>query len=137
VPFYGPVDLVAPLQPGDPLRPPLSQLFGSDKFDGPTAARMHEASPVEHVKPGLPPFLLVHGSADTRVAYGQSTNFQAVLRKAGVTCDLITVPGGGHGMKNWAKLGSDYQAQVVAWLQRALKPAAAGISPETPPATKN
>jgi acetyl esterase len=102
------------------MNPTMQKLFGSDKFDGPTAARMHAASPIEHVRPGLPPFLLVHGSADTKVDYRQSTDFQAALIKAGVPCKLITVNGGGHGMKNWAALGSDYQAQVVAWLQQKL-----------------
>ena len=41
--------------------------------------------------------------------------------KAGVPCVLITVKGGQHGMRGWAALGSDYQAQVVAWLQRTLR----------------
>ena len=123
VPFYGPFDLVGGLRAGDLLRPPLQQLFGSEKLDRATAVRLHEASPIEHVKPGLPPFLLVHGSEDARVSHRQSEDFQAALRKAGVTCDLITVPGGGHGMKSWATLGSDYQAQVVAWLGRTLDPA--------------
>jgi len=123
VPFYGPFDLVGRRQPGDALDPTMQKLFGSDKFDGPTAARMHEASPLEHIKSGLPPFLLVHGTADTRVPYRQSTDFQAALVKAGVPCELITIPGGEHGMKGWAALGSDYQAQVVGWLRRTLPPA--------------
>lgn len=132
VPFYGPFDLVGRRQPGDALNGAFQDLFGSNKFDGPTAALMHEASPIEHVKPGLPPFLLVHGSADTTVAYQQSADFQAALVKAGVPCELITVKGGGHGMKRWAALGSDYQTQIVAWLQRRLMSPAPG-KPEAAP----
>jgi len=132
VPFYGPFDLVGRLQPGDALSANMQALFGSEKFDGPTATLMHEASPIEHVKPGLPPFLLVHGSADTRVDHRQSVDFQAALRKAGVPCDLITVQGGTHGMKGWADLGSDYQAQVVAWLQRTLAPTTSGKAEAAP-----
>lgn len=132
VPFYGPFDLVGRLQPGGVLSTNMHALFGSEKFDEPTATLMHEASPIEHVKPGLPPFLLVHGSADTRVDPQQSTDFQAALRKAGVPCDLIIVKDGVHGMKGWAALGSDYQAQVVAWLQRTLAPATSD-KPEAAP----
>ena len=105
VPFYGPFDLVGRLQPGDTLYSAMHDLFGSDKFDGPTAKMMHEASPIEHIKPGLPPFLLVHGDADTKVDYSQSVNLQAALTKAGVRCELITVKGAGHGMKKLGEAG--------------------------------
>ena len=135
VPFYGVFDLVGQVghpQPGDTLDATMQKLFGSDKFDGPTATLMHEASPIEHVKPGLPPFLLVHGSDDTKVNHRQATDFQAALIKAGVPCELITVNGGGHGMKGWAALHSDYKAQIVAWLQRTLTPTTSG-KPEASP----
>ena len=124
IPFYGPFDLVGRVQPDGKLSPGMQALFGRDTFDAATEALMRDASPILHVKPGLPPFLLVHGSADTRVAYQQSVDFQAALRKVGVPCELITVKDGSHGMKGWAALGSDYQAQIVAWLQRTLVPPA-------------
>jgi alpha-L-fucosidase 2 len=41
----------------------------------------------------------------------------------GNTCDLITIPGGTHGMGGWDKLSppSDYAAQMIAWLKKTLK----------------
>ena len=45
-------------------------------------------SPLNHVRPGLPPFLLIHGDADKTVPIQQSYDFQAKLQANGVLCDL-------------------------------------------------
>ena len=45
-----------------------------------------------------PPTLLIHGDADTDVPYSQSVQMAEALRRAGVQHELITVPGGGHGL---------------------------------------
>jgi len=78
-------------------------------------------SPLNHVRPGLPPFLLVHGDADKTVPLQQSLDFQARLRASGVTCDLITLPGAPHGLLTWDKYLPGYQDQVIAWLLQTLK----------------
>jgi acetyl esterase/lipase len=54
-------------------------------------------SPLEYVRPGLPPILTIHGDADNVVPYSQATRLQAALEKAGVPHQLITIPGGKHG----------------------------------------
>jgi acetyl esterase/lipase len=54
-------------------------------------------SPLEYVRPGLPPILTVHGDADPIVPYSHAVRLQAALEKAGVPHRLITVPGGKHG----------------------------------------
>lgn len=77
-------------------------------------------SPLNHVRPGLPPFLLVHGDADKTVPIQQSHDFQAKLRANGVTCDLLILPGAGHRLSEWDKVAPGYRAQVVAWLDRQL-----------------
>lgn len=84
-------------------------------------AILRETAPVNLVKPGLPPFLLLHGDADRTVPYPTSVNFQAKLRAAGVTCDLITIPGAPHGLLAWEKFSPDYTAQMIAWLRVNLK----------------
>jgi alpha-L-fucosidase 2 len=43
------------------------------------------------------------------------------MNAAGNSCELITIPEGGHGMGGWERLGSDYQQQLVAWLKKTLK----------------
>lgn len=81
---------------------------------------MREASPLHLVKPGLPPFLLAHGTADQTVSYQQSVDLLARLHAAGVTADLLTIKDGPHGMLPWPTLAPDFADRVVAWLQKTL-----------------
>jgi len=55
------------------------------------------ASPLEYVRAGSPPTMIVHGDADPTVPYQQSVRLKAALDKAGVASELFTVPGGHHG----------------------------------------
>jgi dipeptidyl aminopeptidase/acylaminoacyl peptidase len=54
-------------------------------------------SPLTYVRAGLPPILTVHGDADTTVPYQHGVRLHEALSKAGVTNQLVTVPGGRHG----------------------------------------
>lgn len=54
-------------------------------------------SPLRLVRPGLPPVISVHGSADPVVPYAQSVALHAALVQAGVANRLVTIPGGNHG----------------------------------------
>jgi alpha-L-fucosidase 2 len=83
-------------------------------------ARLRELSPITHVAPGLPPFLLVHGDADKSVPYAQSPAFQQKLREAGNICDLITIPGAPHRLIGWETFLPRYPDLIVAWLHREL-----------------
>lgn len=84
-------------------------------------AILRETATINHVKPGLPPFLLLHGDADKTVPYQTSLNFQEKLRANGVVCDLITIPGAGHGLLNWNQFSADYADQMIAWLRGKLE----------------
>lgn len=55
------------------------------------------ASPMTHVRAGVPPTISIHGDADPTVPYAHSVRLQEALQKAGVAHELVTVPGGGHG----------------------------------------
>jgi acetyl esterase/lipase len=61
------------------------------------AAVRRQASPIHHVAPGAPPFLLVHGDRDEAVPIEQSEQFCARLGAAGVAVEFIRVRNGGHG----------------------------------------
>lgn len=119
VPFYGRCDLVGDQQPGSELRPNLAQLFGRKTFDAEAQRLMRAASPLFQLKRGLPPVLLVHGTADASVPYAQSVAWQDRSREIGLRCDLITIKDGVHGMISWPE-SSRYKAQVVDWLKKAL-----------------
>jgi dipeptidyl aminopeptidase/acylaminoacyl peptidase len=84
-------------------------------------AILRATAPLNHVKPGLPPFLLLHGTADKTVPFQTSVNFQARLRAAGVPCELIPIPGAPHGLLTWERFAPDYTTQMVAWLRENLK----------------
>jgi acetyl esterase/lipase len=83
---------------------------------------LREISPINHVRPGLPPFLLIHGGADKTVPIQQSLDFQAKLQASGVRCDLITIPGAPHALATWEKLAPDYPARMIEWLHQNLVP---------------
>ncbi len=94
-------------------------------------AVLRDLSPLNHVKPGLPPFLLVHGTADQSVPYEQSLAFQKKIRAAGGVCDLITIPGAPHAFATWRTLAPDYEQQMIDWLRVKLggADADANVSP--------
>ena len=54
-------------------------------------------SPIEYVRPGLPPILTIHGDADPTVPYSHATLLHDALTKASVPNQLLTIPGGKHG----------------------------------------
>lgn len=54
-------------------------------------------SPLEYVRRGLPPTLTIHGDADPIVPYAHGVQLHDALEKAGVSSQLHTVSGGGHG----------------------------------------
>lgn len=99
----------------------LQALFGIAKELTPeTEKRLREVSPSEHVRGGLPPFLILHGDADKTVPIAMSRAFQEKLRAAGNTCDLIVLPGAPHGLLTWEKFLPDSAAQMNAWLHAQL-----------------
>lgn len=126
IPIYGRFDLTDQFQPGAVLRGNTAALLGRAVLDETAHALAREASPLLHVKAGLPPFLLVHGSADTTVPYDQSVQLQTKLRAQGVPCDFLTITGGIHGMVTWDKVAPTYKQDIVAWIARTLQVEPAG-----------
>jgi acetyl esterase len=123
VAFYAPCDLVADsVRRGAPSKS-LQDLFGlGTKLDDATVKTLHDASPINFVNAGLPPFLLVHGTADKSVTYDQSLQWQAKLQALHVPCDLITIKDGPHVMGRWETLDPTYKDKVAAWLAHTLAP---------------
>jgi dipeptidyl aminopeptidase/acylaminoacyl peptidase len=122
VAFYAPVDFtLIPLADGEELPSMVAALFGRPRMDAATRVLMREASPAQQVKPGLPPVLLLHGTADEGIPFARSTLMQSRLRQAGVPCELIAIEGGGHGFDEWDEATTGYQAKMIAWLARTLK----------------
>jgi alpha-L-fucosidase 2 len=99
----------------------LQALFGITKELTPETEKiLRDHSPSEHIRAGLPPFLILHGDADKTVPIAMSRAFQEKLRAAGNTCDLIILPGAPHGLLTWEKFLPDYVARMNAWLHAQL-----------------
>ncbi len=57
-------------------------------------------SPAHHVKPGVPPTIIIHGKADDQVPYATAEVFDRLMKEAGNRCDLVGYEGQGHGFFN-------------------------------------
>ena len=79
--------------------------------------------PQYNVPADYPPTLLLHGDTDTDVPYRQSVDMAAVLAKAGVEHELVTIPNGGHGFDCDKSSPAAHAAldRVIAFLARHLQ----------------
>ncbi len=84
----------------------LTDLQGSDLFTramlaiglGTDRQTRLSASPVTHIRPGAPPFLILQGTRDTDMLVRQSQMLADRLHAAHVPATLITVQGAGHSL---------------------------------------
>lgn len=105
--WYAPSDLHTPRPGYDPADPgtPEAGLLGAAPAEVPEAARA--ASPVDHVHPDAPPFLLVHGRDDSMVDCGHSKDLAAALPRA----ELRLIPGADHV---WYGLPDEQVEEILA-----------------------
>jgi acetyl esterase/lipase len=76
------------------------------------------ASPMGHITGNEPPFLIMHGSADSLVSPQQSAQLYQALKAKKDTADYVLVEGAEHGDIHW------YQPQVIThvvnWFKQTL-----------------
>lgn len=110
--FVGIADVESQLT--GPNRQPYAAEWIPDGPDRMTLAR--QLSPITYIRKGLPPVLAIHGDSDTVVPYDQSVRLTKALKSAGDDSELITVPGGKHGLTTdeMAKLWP----QIFRWLKK-------------------
>ena len=79
-------------------------------------------SPSHHVRKGLPPTIIFHGTADTTVPFENAERFTRLMTAAGNLCVLVPFEGKGHGFFN-GKLsrpssdGVDYNLTVLRTIE--------------------
>ena len=97
--------------------------FDISELDAAARKRLRQASPITYVRKGLPPHLFIHGTKDPTVPFEQSPRMCDALKKAGNTCEVFPVEGGGHGIGGWEKNPEmlAYKTKMVEWLQATLK----------------
>jgi dipeptidyl aminopeptidase/acylaminoacyl peptidase len=120
--MYSPNDLVKLIQSSAWIPDALRQSLKGSIFENLLLAGLRELSPVYWVSKESPPFLLIHGTADTLVPFDQSQELCDKLRAAGVRCEIYPVNGGHHGLRWWEAEGrTDYKEQMVHWLEHELR----------------
>ena len=122
VAFYGPHDFEQRARDIPTPSEGMQKFLGVTELNDEGMRKLREQSPYTYVKPGLPPFLLIHGTKDPQVPYNQSVRMCEKLKANGDQCELYTVPDGGHGMGGWEKLpgGDAYKGKLVEWLNAHL-----------------
>jgi len=88
--------------------------YGAKKL----GTRAREASPMHHVRPGLPPTVIFHGKADKTVRYENVERFAAEMQKAGNTCQLFGYDGQDHG---FYRKQETFYAAVISQVDRFLE----------------
>jgi acetyl esterase/lipase len=80
-----------------------------------------EASPISHVTPDDPPFLLLHGDKDESVNISQSQRMEAKLKSAGIPVKFLTIAGAAHGPTFPGAINPpDYLGEMVRWFNQHL-----------------
>ena len=121
VSLYGPMDLT--LYASDPVGAlVIADFLGASYEENPELWR--RASPIHWVNPDAPPFLLIHGTADTVVPVEHSIAMARALEGAGGVVELLLVPGAGHEFHllpfSWANLLA--RSRIQEFLARVLSP---------------
>jgi len=94
---------------------PLAEFLGDLPKNVPDKAKA--ASPVYLVKPGMPPFLIVHGDKDDVVPLEQSKEFYEKLKQVKAPVDLDIMPGIGHDISTREAL-----EEALRFFEKYLKP---------------
>lgn len=104
-----------PRVPGLPLRVNLFQMaFGNNP------ALREDASPVNHVRPGLPPFLLMYGDNDLPTLAENAQELHQALLGCGGEAELVEVPKRNHHSIIFRAVGTDdpVAQAMVAFVRR-------------------
>ena len=88
--------------------------------------RGREASPAQHVMPGLPPIpFLLHGKADATVPFADVERFCAAATERGNQCRLVGYEGAAHGFFNPPRSLKDSGTARLCWKPIASSPGSA------------
>jgi acetyl esterase len=124
VALYAPSDLVSLVNSSNGIPAQIRNSVHGTPWENLIIAGLTHLSPIDNVHHGMPPFLLIHGTADPLVPFQQSRDMCARMMKAGASCELYPVEGAGHGIRLWEsdrKLATAYKHKMVAWLQQELR----------------
>jgi acetyl esterase/lipase len=96
----------------------------------PSEEAIRTFSPIEQVKPGFPPTMLLHGTADTMVAVDESVQLYQALRQAGAPVELHVVEGMTHVFDSHADVAAACGEWIDLFLDRHV------VNPRAYPSTE-
>jgi len=97
---------------------PEAQLVGGPIHERTEMVGM--ANPIGYVRPGAPPFLLIHGDQDDIVPIGQSELLLRALQAAGNQASFIPIAGAGHNFGADEASWATAQSLVLAFFTEQL-----------------
>ncbi|GAB4131410.1 MAG: hypothetical protein Kow001_24640 [Acidobacteriota bacterium] len=118
VSFYGVYDFLPLVTDASP-RSFLVRLLRHQEWDETGRALLRRISPYYHVHAGMPPVLLIHGTAER--LWEQGRRMHERLLELGVSTRLVALEGAPHGLENWeGRPEWSYREALVDWLYRTL-----------------
>lgn len=116
-----PTDLVLDCLRRKDISSYLAALYGgSSGLDANSLQWLWEASPINYIRPGVVPVLLVHGTEDKSVPYQQSLNFKKRIEDVSGVCELIPLKDAPHKIAEWNNYDKEYQTKIAVWLAQQL-----------------
>lgn len=124
VTLYAPSDLVSLLKTSNYVPAQIRDSVIGTPWERMILAGLAGLSPIDNVRRDMPPFLLIHGTADPLVPFAQSTAMCSKMRSVGASCQLYPVEGAGHGIRWWdsnPRVGATYKDKLIDWLNTELR----------------
>jgi acetyl esterase len=121
--IYTPTDLVSLVKSSELIPPAIRGGLQGTFFEDLILTRLAQLSPIQKVRRDMPPFLLIHGTADPLVPFEQSTAMCRKMESAGAWCKVFPVRGGGHGIRRWEaspSMAEPYKREMIRWLSEQL-----------------
>jgi alpha-L-fucosidase 2 len=115
-----PTDLVLDNFRRGKVSPSMLNLFGKEQFDSEVIETFWRVSPINYVRPGLPPFLLLNGTKDESVPHAQSAHLHQRLSDVGVPSDLISLEGSPHRLREWKQANENWMNRAGEWMMKTL-----------------
>ncbi|MDX2029858.1 MAG: alpha/beta hydrolase [Blastocatellia bacterium] len=116
VSFYGVYDFNALVTEFAPRSIP-ARLFGAQSLDERARAAMKRYSPIENLRPNMPPMLLIHGTNERLHAQGVAMARRLAAMRA--PHEFLEVEGAPHGIENWEghPQWMGYKKRLVEWVK--------------------
>jgi alpha-L-fucosidase 2 len=123
VAFYSPSDLVKLIDSNPRIPEILRRAVKGSPLEALLMSGLKQLSPQTWVSKDSPPFLMIHGTADQLVPFEQSEDMCGALTGLGVSCEVVAVPGAGHGMNFWEGQPAmmAYKPKMMDWVRQQLQ----------------